>query len=88
MIHGLKISEGLYRTQQIKYSSNLTLQIQDEYNVHSRQEGQDLHRLREINQTVLPKICKGFEKSIKEALCPAGGNPSDKVIAATSTYIS
>lgn len=53
MIHGLKISEELYSTQQIKYNRNLALQIQDEYNLHSRQDGQDLHMLREINQTVL-----------------------------------
>lgn len=59
MIHGLKISEELYRTQQIKYSRNLTLQIQDEYNLHNRQDGQDLHRLREINQTVLQCLKSG-----------------------------
>lgn len=53
MIHGLRISEELYRTQQIKYNRNLALQIQDEYNLHNRQDGQDLHMLREINQTVL-----------------------------------
>jgi len=28
MIHGLKISEELCRTRQIKYRSNLTLQMQ------------------------------------------------------------
>lgn len=56
MIHGLKISVELYRTQQIKYNRNLTLQIQDEYNLYNRQDGQDLHRLREINQTVLQRL--------------------------------
>jgi len=56
MIQGLKISEELYRTQQIKYNSNLTLQIQDEYNLHSRQDGRDLHGLREINQTILQSL--------------------------------
>lgn len=35
-----------------------------------------------------PEIWKCFEKSVKEALSPAGVNPSDKVFAATSTYIS
>lgn len=35
-----------------------------------------------------PEIWKCFEKSIKEALSPAGVNLSDKVIAALSMYIS
>lgn len=49
----LWIKNQLYRTQQIKYNSNLTLQIQDEYNLHSSQDGLDLHGLREINQNIM-----------------------------------
>lgn len=74
MIHGLKVSEEFYRTQQIKYNRNLTLQIQDVYNLHNRQDGQDLHRLREINQTVLQCLAWNLEmlwKVNKGSLIPS-----------------